>query len=234
MSAGELVKSILKFALIIPLAIALFFGVAHRVSSTSQEIDLTPYANGNIQANLFPTFPSGLVIPPKNSFGVPFNIPASGKNFVAIESAADRNPLTIHVGTPGVTKVFTLMQAYGPYKYAKICSVTFMGSAGAQQTFVLVGNSNIRDFFESNYARAINNASTRPAFECIGRGGAYTNDTTTGPRGFYNFDEQEFDLNPDFATQKLDSIKFTAAEQYGVPMLLGVTAVTSPRPPAQH
>ena len=85
-------------------------------------------------------------------------------------------------------------------------------------------------FFESNYCRTINNTSTQPAFECIGRGGAYTDDTKTGPRGFYNFDEQEFDLNSDFANQTLNSMTITLSGYGGRPMLLGVTADTYAAP----
>jgi hypothetical protein len=228
-SAEKLGKATFGFAAVIPvaMALALLMGCAQLASAASVEIDLAPYANRNIQANLFPTLPTGQVVPPKNSFGVPFYIPDGGNNFVALESGSDRNPLTVHVGTYGVRKVFTLMQAYGPYWNSKICAVKFIGSAGAEQTFVLTTGQNIRDFFESNFARTINNTSTRPAFECIGRGGAYTNDTKTGPQGFYNFDEQVFNLDPSFARQTLASIKFAASEQYGMPILLGVTAVTS-------
>lgn len=209
------------------IALALLVDAGDPASASSVEINLASYANRNIHDNLFPTFPTGQVIPPKNSFGVPFYIPDDGNNFVALEAGSGRNPLTVRVGTFGVRKVYTLMQAYGPYWNRKVCAVKFTGSAGAEQTFVLTTGQNIRDFFESTFARTINNTSTRPAFECIGQGGAYTNDTKTGPRGFYDFDEQVFDLDSSFAGQTLVSITFSASEQFGMPILLGLTAVTS-------
>ncbi len=190
-------------------------------------IDLTPYANANIAATLFPTFPTGRVVPPKNRFGVPFNIPREGNNYVVINGA---DPLTVSIGITGVHKVYTLLQAFGPSPASRICTVEFLGSAGARQEFTLYGGGEIRDFFESNYARTINGTTTRPAFEEIGRGGAYTNDTTTGPRGFYNFDEQEFTLAPDFATQTLNAVRFTGGD-HGTPILLGLTVQTSQAPP---
>ena len=114
------------------------------VSGTPQAISLAPYANRNIQQSLFPTFPTGHVIPPKNSFGVPFNIPLDGPNFIVVESTG---PLVIHVGAFGVKKVFTLMQAYGPVAGDKICSIEFNGSAGADQVFPMIVGVNVRDFF---------------------------------------------------------------------------------------
>jgi len=191
------------------------------------EIDLKPYANGNIQAQLSPLFPVGHIMPPNNSFGVPFAIPENGNNFVQIDDERGNNPLSIKVGIYGVKKVFTLIQAFAPIYGQRLCSLEFIGSQGADQTVILIGGQNVRDFFESGFARTINNTTTRNAYELVGRGGAYTNNTTTGPRGFYNFDEQEFDLNADFATQTLDSIKFTAlGNRSGSPLLLGATVVT--------
>jgi hypothetical protein len=217
----------LRFASLI--VIGLLVTALFPISAADVEISLAPYATRNIQANLFPTFPTGHVIPPKNSFGVPFYIPASGKNFLPVERDS---PVTIHVGVFGVKKIFALIQAYGPHEGDRICSVEFIGSAGADQTFNLIVGFDIRDFFESGFSRTINNTTTCPAFEFIGRGGAYGDDTATGPRGFYDFDEHEFDLNKDFANQTLDSIKFIKLTDWGTPMLLGLTAqtVTEPEP----
>jgi hypothetical protein len=165
--------------------------------------------------------------PPLNSFGIPFYIPAGENNFLTIERD---NPVTIHVGVLGVRKIFTLMQAYGPPAGDRICSVEFIGSAGADQTFNLIVGINVRDFFESCFSRTINNTTTQSAFEFIGRGGAYTDNTATGPRGFYDFDEQEYDLRQEFATQTLNSVKITTFSNWGTPFLLGLTAQTSAEP----
>jgi len=97
--------------------------------ATPVEIDLTPNATRNIQANLFPTFPTGHVVPPLNSFGVPFYFAPSGKNFFSVESDS---PVSVHAGVFGVKKVFALIQAYGPHAGDRICTVDFVGNAGAQ------------------------------------------------------------------------------------------------------
>jgi len=88
----------------------------------------------------------------------------------------------------------------------------------------------VRDFFESGFSRTINNTTTRPAFEFIGRGGAYGDDTAIGPRGYYDFDEHEFDLKDDFAKQTLETITFTKLTEWGTPMVLGITAQTYAEP----
>jgi len=195
-------------------------------SADPKTIDIEPFANANIQATLYPTFPTGRIVPEKNKFGVPFNIPPDVNNYVVISS--DKNPLTIRIGVPGVVKVYTLMQAFAPYSARRICTVEFTGSGGAHQVVPMWSGQNIRDFFESAYARTINNTTTQAAYEFIGRGGAYTGDATNGPRGFYLFDEQEFRLNADFAHQTLDTITIKVSEDHvGTPILLGLTVVTA-------
>jgi hypothetical protein len=189
------------------------------------EINLKAYTTRNASTYLVPNFPTGQVIPPLNNFGVPFSIPAEGRNFFTIEDK-DR-PLPIHVGVVGVKKVYTLIQAYGPHAGDEILTVEFSGDQGAYQRFLLIVGKDVRDFFESGFSRTINNTTTRPAFEFIGHGGAYTDDVKTGPRGFYDFDEQEFVLDPSFLSQTLESITFTRHTDYGTPMILGITAVNS-------
>jgi hypothetical protein len=195
----------------------------------SYPVDLTPYANANLHDTVSPAFPAGRVVPPMNPFGVPFVIPDHGLNYVIIGGIQWSAPVTIHVGVPSVRKVYTLLQAFGPWEGERICTVEFIGSAGARQTFSLIGGAEIRDFFESSFARHINNTTTRPAYELIGPGGAYTANTATGPRGFYDFDEQEFVLSDAFAAQTLDSIVFDSAKSVvpGTPFLSGLTVVTA-------
>ena len=198
-----------------------------------REIDLKPYGTANLQATVFPTFPTGHVVPPLNTFGVPFNIPDKGKNYVTIGGYSSPTPITIRVNVPGVRKVYTLMQAFGPWEGAGLCSLEFIAGDGTRQKFGLRGGWNIRDFFESGFARSINNTTTRPAFELIGRGGAYTSNTTNGPRGYYDFDEQEYTLDDAFANQSLDSIVIDApgAGSRGTPFLIGLTVQTAEPPP---
>ncbi len=189
------------------------------------EINLQAYATRNTSTYLVPNFPTGRFIPPLNNFGVPFYVPAEGMNFFTVENK--EVPFPVHVGVFGVKKVYTLIQAYGPHSGDEILTVEFIGNKGADQRFLLFVGKDVRDFFESGFSRTINNTTTRTAFEFIGRGGAYTDDVKTGPRGFYDFDEQEFVLNPSFSNQTLEKITFTRHTDYGTPMILGITAVNS-------
>ena len=211
-------------ALLLLAALGLLMGLA---GADPKTVDLSPYVTANIQQTLYPTFPTGRVVPPENKFGVPFDLlPASGNNYVIIKGENNNNPLTIPIGVAGVVKVYMLMQALGPWRSRQLCTVQFTGSGGAHQMVPLWSGQNVRDFFEASFARTINNTTTKEAFNFIGQGGAFTDNTADGPRGYYHFDEQEFILNNDFAGQTLASITIKAnTEGVGVPVLLGLTVV---------
>jgi len=218
------------YARLIALALGACGAMTRPLIAVPVEINIQPYATRTTSTYLVPDFPTGQVIPPLNSFGVPFYIPAEGKNFFTVEDTEVPHP--VNVGVFGVKKVYTLIQAYGPHAGDEILTVEFNGNKGAYQRFSLFVGANVRDFFESGFSRTINNTTTRTAFEFIGHGGAYTDDVTTGPRGFYDFDEQEFVLDPSFSKQTLDTISFTRHTVYGTPMILGITAVNSLEPEA--
>jgi len=199
------------------------------LAALPHEVNLQAYATRNVDRYLVPNFPTGEFVPPLNNFGVPFFIPPGDKNYFAIENL--ETPLAIPVGVFGVKKVYTMIQGYGPHTGDKILDVEFKGSGGAYQDFPLIVGAHVRDFFESGFSLTINNTTTQRAFEFIGHGGAYTDNVDTGPRGFYDFDEQEFVLNPSFASQTLESITFTRHTTYGTPFILAITAVDSVAPP---
>src|SRR5580704_8739937 len=82
-------------------------------------------------------------------------------------------------------------------------TIEFVGSGGATQTFSLVSNGNVRDFYNGVYANSLNSppvpgSSAAVAFQCSTpscSGGGGTGDVTTGASGTYRVDEQDFVLN---------------------------------------
>jgi hypothetical protein len=195
-------------------------------SGGPQEVDLVPYANGNIERDLVLGFPTGEVVPPNNNLGVPFFIPPTGNNFIHFESVPN-GTVIIPVHKRGVRRVYMLIQAYGPMPGANLLRVEFNGDAGGLQTFDLFGGDQVRDFFESRYEHRLSSPMTRSAFQFNGQGAAFSSLAATGWRGYYNFDEQEFVLGGGFATQELQSIKLACPRSGGVAMLLGITVDTS-------
>jgi hypothetical protein len=192
--------------------------------------------NGNIQSNLISTFPTGTYTPTNgvdgvtgNNFGAPFSIGTGTTNFEQIYVG----PLTITTDVAHVTNVFTLINGYSPA--GTLGTIEFVGSGGATQTFSLVSNGNVRDFYNGVYANNLNSppvpgSSAAVAFQCSTpscSGGGGTGDVTTGASGTYRLDEQDFVLNSSFASQDLVEIIITnsgGTNGDSVPILLGVTA----------
>ena len=141
------------------------------------------------------TFPTGT----QNFGGVPFAIPAGPNNYWAGAAAANFGPgtvsLTIPVGVPGVTSVFTVLDTMwgwaGPNAYLFI---TFNGSNGATETVPLVGNVKVRDYNNDGNTNTINNTSTIQVW-----------DNGLGQR----LDRQEYILPAAFASQTLTSVTIT-------------------------
>ena len=197
---------------------------AHADSYT--EIKTFP-VNTNIQTGLISTFPVGTFIP-GNTYDVPFFMgPASGNNFAQVPGNA---PLTITTSIKNATDVYTLMNAFSPGAGATIGTIEFFGSAGATQSFNLVGGSNIRDFYHNVFANTLTDPTVLNAFTCVdptnclGSGGS--GNVHTGDPGTYVIDEQKFHLDSAFATQTLTKIVITNTGCCGTPILLGVTVGT--------
>jgi energy-converting hydrogenase Eha subunit E len=108
-------------------------------------------------------------------------------------------------------------------------SVQFVGSAGASQTFTLVGNSDIRDYNNWVWTNTINGTTAQTW---------WTNNQNPNPFDqTHRWDAQVFSLNAAFATQTLTDIVITAGAagpNYSQPMLaaLNVEVAAVPEPSA--
>jgi len=243
MSSDSLGPSWVRSALLMAAALC-----AATASEAATETYITDFTKTNdIQTGLINTFPTG-VLTPTNSFGASFDITSSGSscgiaglpgagacNFYDGFNFTSGRSLTVPVGVAGVTDVYTLMNAYwASADTGQVATVEFFGSAGATETFTLDGGSNIRDFFLSNpvTTSTINGTTTQNAFlcndpsTCLGAGA--TGNVTTGRTGNYGVDEQQFALDSSFAGQTLVDFVITNDCACTSPILLGVTAVSSP------
>jgi hypothetical protein len=213
------------YGFVLASALGLFAGgSAHADSYT--EIKTFP-VNTNIQTGLISTFPVG-AFTPDNAFETPFFMgPTSGNNFAQVPSGT---PLTITTSIKNATDVYTLMNAFSPGGGATIATIEFFGSDGATQSFNLVGGSNIRDFYQGQFANTLTDPNALNAFTCVdptnclGSGG--TGNVNTGHPGTYVIDEQKFHLESAFATQTLTKIVITNPDCCSTPILLGVTVGT--------
>jgi hypothetical protein len=167
-------------------------GTAQAANYTT--IDLSSYANDSwAQTWGVSSFPTG-----SQTFnGTPFNI-ASDANGARYASAYlnSTNVITIATNIAQATNAFSLINTIwgqpGPNSYL---SITFTGSAGATQTFNLVGDEDIRDFNNFAYTNTINGTTTVNAVTVDG--------------GAHRLDEQAFALDSAFLTQNLTSITMT-------------------------
>jgi hypothetical protein len=160
------------------------------------------------------TYPVGS----QNFGGIPFTIPDGPNNYWEGAAAADFGSgvvaLTIPVGVPGVTSVFTLINSFwgqpGPKAYLY---VTFTGSDGATATQPLVGGVNVRDYNNDGYQNTINNTSTTQVW--------------TNGEG-QRLDRQEYVLPAEFASQVLTGVTITDAggENFSRAVFAGLTVST--------
>ncbi len=147
--------------------------------------------NANI-SDVDAAFPVGLV----TLGGVPFNIPATGRNFWHSVSAAGPNPRSIDItpSRPGVVEVHTLINTYwgqpGPASYAWL---EFFGSDGAYFRKNLIGNVDIRDFNQLFFTNNINGTTTTNVFTV----------------GSHRLDKQRIDLPADFHDETLVKIRLS-------------------------
>jgi hypothetical protein len=132
----------------------------------------------------------------------------------AADCEAGTVSLTVPVGVPGVTSVFTLLNTFwsqpGPKAYL---FVTFTGSDGATVTQPLVGGVNVRDYNNDGFQNTINNTSTMQV---------WTNGL--GQR----LDRQEYILPAAFANQVLTSVTITDTgnENFSRGVFSGLTVST--------
>jgi len=207
------------------LAILALSGIAVRPASASNFASITNFVKtANDQTNLQWTFPIGSYTT-TNAWATPFNITsdANGKNFSEISGTGSRLVIS-NLDLANVTAVYTLMNAYAPIS-GPLASVTFIGSEGASQSFVLAGGIGIRDFYQGSFQNTINGTTTRNAYLINSvQGAAGTGNSGTGLSGTYRLDEQMFALTNLFLGQKLSSIIFSNLNGSSTPFLVGVSA----------
>jgi energy-converting hydrogenase Eha subunit E len=107
--------------------------------------------------------------------------------------------------------------------------VQFLGSAGANQTFTLVGNTDIRDFNNWVWTNSINGTTAQTWWT--------SNQNPSSLDQTHRWDAQVFSLNAAFSTQILTDIVITAGAagpNYSQPMLaaLNVEVSAVPEPSA--
>jgi hypothetical protein len=206
--------------IIFALSATILFLYSGASSASAAYTELSIPADENIQNSLYPTFPTGLITPPNNSFGAPFYIPANVDNFDVIDG-------TVTIDVPdliGVTDVYTLMNAYYP-RGGDIATVEFVGSAGATQTYTLVDGTDIRDEYQGSYLNTINGTTTQNAYTFVNPSSSF--------QGTYVSDEQDFSIDSTIQDQGLVAVEITQLSCYsGEPLLLAATASTDPDPQA--
>lgn len=165
---------------------ALLLGAS--AANAAIKIDMSGYVNTNWSGEAFAGIPTGdnVVLG-----GTAFDIHAAGD--YAAYRLFDSTPLTITTSAYGVTEVYTLLNTLWGQSGASTLSVTFNATGGVTQTFALVGNVDIRDYYQNTYTNTINGTTTQNVFN-------------NGPR---RLDRQTFSLDGAFATQTLTSIVFT-------------------------
>ena len=200
--------------------------------------------SNDIQTDLISTFPLG-IFNANNSLGTPFLI-RSASSTCGVSGDAPCNfydgfgfsgsgtAFSIFTSVDSPTDVYTLLNAYQPQEGQVLATIEFIGSAGADVVFPLIGGENIRDFYQGNFANDVTNGvagvTSYTAFLCQDPttclGGGSTSDVETGNKGTYVIDEQDFHLGNAFAGQTLTEIIITDTFNGSDPILLGITAGT--------
>jgi len=222
---------IAKFAA--PLALGLGFLAGFAQAETFTYVTIP--TDNNIQTGLISTFPTG-TFTTNNALATPFNIGTGATNFYdAFGFNGSGESITMDVSVFDATDVYTLMNAYTPPS-GELASIEFIGTGGADVTYELIGDSDIRDFsqgpFDNNLSNGIAGVNALNAFACIaptnclGAGG--TGNVATGGGGIYRVDEQDFSLGSAFAGQTLTQIVITDTNNGSDPLLLGATVGSEP------
>ncbi len=148
---------------------------------------------------------------------------AAGHDF-----ATSNASFVVPVNLAGVVSFHTLTAAY----FGSNESVTFLGSAGATETFQF----SVPNFFGGgtiNQSSAVNGSSTnnlldQTAFQVNDVGAGGTGNSATGGNGSYFLTEQSFVLDPAFAKQTLTSVSINQRSE--TVLVLGLTADLVPEP----
>jgi hypothetical protein len=122
----------------------------------------------------------------------------------------------------GATSVATLMNTFYGQLGSAAVTVEFKGSAGADETFTLIGGTDIRDYNNWVWTNSINGTTTQEWWT--------NNFSPTSQDQTHRLDAQLFTLAASFATQTLTDIVFTAGTSgvnYSEPMLSAVDVTTA-------
>lgn len=174
-------------------------------------VDLSAYFNSPLKVG----YPTG----EQTLGGVPFLLGTEESWMWHAHQAGGENPRVLEISLDHGPAVgaYTLMNTYwgqpGPASYV---SVTFLGSAGAEATFELVGNVHIRDFLQNFWTNSITSPDTVQVF------------AANTPEGSVRLDRQYFELPPEFAGQDLAGVVVsdTGANLFQRAFLVGLTLVT--------
>ena len=105
-----------------------------------------------------------------------------------------------------------------------LASIECIGSAGADQSFILSGGVHFRDFFQGSWQNTLNGTTAQMAYQINNvRGGAGTGNASTGLVGTYRLDEQQFALTNLFLEQNLQTIVISNVSSQSTPFVLALT-----------
>jgi len=209
---------------------ALIFCIGLLIPTTQAKADFfTPISlSGVVNARLqvaHPEYPQGSGILLGD---VPFDIASVGRNAwfasFAASGGAGTVSTTIPVGMSGVVGVHTLINTlWGRSGTPSLANLRFNFSDGSSFAKLLVGDEDIRDYYQNTFTNVINNTTTVRVF--------FTD--TDGPAGpnRYRLDKQFIDLSA-FSQKTLVSMTLTDSgnENFQRTVLSGVTVQTVPEP----
>ena len=179
-------------------------------------VSIAQYVNANLQAGNS-AYPTGS---PVILAGVPFDIPAEVNNYIETSSIGGTVVLTFPIGLSNVAGVHTLINTYwGQGGPGALASLTFDFDDGSTLVKSLVGNVDIRDFYQNVFTNVINGTTTVNAVTTDNDGAAGTN--------LYRLDKQFVDLSA-FGDRTLLSMTLTDWGSNGVQrtFLVGITVQT--------
>lgn len=207
--------------------LVLVLGCGHAVADlVYTPISLGDVANGRLQFR-HPEYPTG---PDVLLGGVPFDIPTTDRNTWFSAQAASGGSgtvsVTLPVGLRGVTGVHTLINTlWGTASTPALATLRFTFDDGSIFVKPLVGNVDIRDYYQNVYTNEINNTTTVRVF--------FTD--TDGPAGpnRYRLDKQFVDLSA-FSEKTLVSVRLAdfGNENLQRTFLAGMTVQSVPEPSA--
>lgn len=146
--------------------------------------------------------------------GVPFSLAVDGNGNTAFLNGT----LDIAVNLAGITRAYTLINSPDGSYGANNGSVEFFGTNGAYYKVDLIQGVNVRDHYDGSFNNIIDGVNAVAAFNI-------------GP-GYARLDEQIYNLPGVFATETLQTIRFTSVDggSKGLPFITAATVGMVPEP----